>query len=135
MPRGSVPWPQRNGGSGAGVGAATRIGRLAPAVVGPMKPNDRLAQRQPTVDVNTVHLVDTCGHVIDMQTVPETTVETVIADVSSLQTSGDVDHPGNESEDDRRKHVTTALTACLSRVQEDLKHIPPGKPLYRSFIY
>lgn len=136
MPRGSVPWPRRNGGSGGGVGVASRVGPPAPAVVGPMKPDDRPAQRQPTVDVNTVHLVDTCGHVIDMQTVPQTTTVTAIADVSSLQTSGDVNHPGNESEDDRRKQVATALTGCLSRVQEDLKHIPPGvtPPRSRRFL-
>jgi synaptotagmin-like protein len=133
MPRGSVPWPQRNGGGG-GVGAATRVGRPTPAAAGPT---------EPAVDVNTVHLVDTCGHVIDMQTViAETTVGTAIADVSSLllQTSGHVDHPGrgaNESEDDRRKQVVTAaLTGCLSRVQEDLKHIPPGvtPPRSRRFL-
>jgi len=136
MPRGSVPWPQRNGGSGGVIGAATRVGRPAPTAVRPTKPDDSPAQRQPAVYVNTVHLVDTCGHVIDMHTVPETTAGTAIADVSSLQTSGDVDHSGggNESEDDRRKQVATALTGCLSRVQEDLKHIPPGK-LLLTLIY
>jgi len=123
MPRGSIPWPQRNGSGGGGVGAAIRIGRSAQVVAGPTNPDDRPAQRQPAVEVNTVHLVDTCGHIIDMQTVSEST-RTAIADPSTLKTLGDVDHPGSdESEDFRRKQVATALT----RVQEDLKHIPPGK--------
>jgi len=138
MPRGSVPWPQRNGGGGGVGGAAARVGRPIPTAVRPAtKPDDGPAQ--PAVYVNTVHLVDTCGHVIDMHTVPETTAGTVITDISALQTSGDVDHPGgggNGSEDDRRKQVATALTGCLSRVQEDLKHIPPGKLiLTRWFIF
>jgi len=124
MPRGSVPWPQRNGSEGGGgIGAAIRIGRSAQAAAGPTNPDDRPAQRQPAVEVNTVHLVDTCGHVIDMQTVSEST-GTIIVDPSTLKTLDDVDHPGsNESEDFRRKQVATALT----RIQEDLKHIPPGK--------
>jgi len=130
MPRGSVPWPQRAGSSGGTVGAATRVGRPAQAAAGTTNPDVRPMPRQPAVEVNTVHLVDTCGHVIDMQTVSEST-ETAIAGASTLKTSGDVDHPiGDESEDFRRKQVATALT----RVQEDLKHIPPGKKqLYRSF--
>ncbi|KAF0763806.1 Synaptotagmin-like protein 5 [Aphis craccivora] len=132
MPRGSIPWPQRNGSGGGGVGAAIRIGRSAQVVAGPTNPDDRPAQRQPAVEVNTVHLVDTCGHIIDMQTVSEST-RTAIADPSTLKTLGDVDHPGSdESEDFRRKQVATALT----RVQEDLKHIPPGvtPPRSRRFL-
>jgi len=128
MPRGSVPWPQRNG---SGVGAAIRIGRSAQAAVGSTNPDDRPAQRQPVVEVNTVHLVDTCGRIIDMQTVSEST-GTTIADPSTLKTLGDIDHPGgDESEDFRRKQVATALT----RVQEDLKHIPPGKEQLLSRSY
>ncbi|CAH1737420.1 unnamed protein product [Aphis gossypii] len=129
MPRGSVPWPQRNG---SGVGAAIRIGRSAQAAVGPTNPDDLPAQRQPAVEVNTVHLVDTCGHIIDMQTVSEST-GTAIADPSTLKTLGDIDHPGgDESEDFSRKQVATALT----RLQEDLKHIPPGvtPPRSRRFL-
>ncbi|KAE9543231.1 hypothetical protein AGLY_003142 [Aphis glycines] len=129
MPRGSVPWPQRNG---SGVGAAIRIGRSAQAAVGPTNPDDLPAQRQPAVEVNTVHLVDTCGHIIDMQTVSEST-GTAIADPSTLKTLGDIDHPGSdESEDFSRKQVATALT----KLQEDLKHIPPGvtPPRSRRFL-
>jgi hypothetical protein len=130
MPRGSVPWPQRAGSSGGTVGAATRVGRPAQAAAGTTNPDVRPMPRQPAVEVNTVHLVDTCGHVIDMQTVSEST-ETAIAGASTLKTSGDVDHPiGDESEDFRRKQVVTALT----RVQEDLKHIPPGKKQLLPFI-
>lgn len=135
MPRGSIPWPRRNGGNG-GVGAAAHVRQPAPATTGPTAPNDSPAERQPTVDVNTVHLVDTCGHVVDMRPVPEPTGISMRA-ASTLQTLGDVDEPtgagDDESEDDRQKRVAIALAGCLSRVQEDLKHIPPGKQLYRLF--
>lgn len=131
MPRGSVPWPQRNGSGGSGVGAVIGIGRSAQATAKPENPEDRPAQRKPAIEVNTVHLVDTCGHVIDMQTVSEST-GTAIADPSTLKTLGNVDHPGgDEPEDFRRKQVATALT----RVQEDLKHIPPGKKQRLSHSY
>ncbi|XP_025198510.1 uncharacterized protein LOC112596897 [Melanaphis sacchari] len=132
MPRGSVPWPQRSCSGGGGIGTATRVGRPAKVAAGSTNPDDRPAQRQPAVKVNTVHLVDTCGQIIDMQTVSEST-GTVNAGASTLKTSGDVDHPGgDESEDFRRKQVATALT----RVQEDLKHIPPGvtPPRSRRFL-
>lgn len=123
MPRGSVPWPQRTSV------VAVRGGRPADArptatttTTTTVASDDQKVQRQQqqsaTATDVTVHLVDTCGRVIDIRPMPET-----MAAVASLSLpSSGVDGP----DCDRRKHAS-ALAGCLTRVQEDLKHIPPGK--------
>lgn len=90
-----------------------------------LEPPPKTHHHQPTAIVNTcvtVHLVDACGRVVDVRPVPDT-LATAAASPSLLMPSGDgVDQP----EDDSGKCVA-ALAGCPSRVQEDLKHIPPGK--------
>lgn len=133
MPRGSVPWPRRNGvckttttadgggdDEGGGTTAAVSL-ELATARGhdgrGGGRPADDAAGCGQTTLDGTVHLVDTCGRVIDIRPVPETSAATPLPP------------RGDDEDDDRRKQTTVAaLTGCPSRVQNDLKHIPPGKP-------
>lgn len=125
MPRGSVPWPQRKGGGG-GSGKPASGGR----------PTDAEGHHQtiPRQAVNaTVHLVDTCGLIIDMRPVLEGSASAAAA--SSLPTLADsVQRPDTGSgggiiatgPDDDGRNVL-APGHVISRAHEDLKHIPPGK--------
>jgi hypothetical protein len=96
--------------------------------------DNQTAIRQSTANI-TVHLVDTCGRVIDLRPVVfETT--SAAATASQLSSSDNVEQPGGSgngaaSENDRKEHaMIPVLTECPSRIQEDLKHIPPGKSRY-----
>lgn len=120
MPRGSVPWSQRKGGGGKSVRGA----RSATTGEG-----QQTIPRQP---VNaTVHLVDTCGLIIDICPVLEASA--LVAANTSLPILADsVQRPNvcgsavttGPEDDGRHKH---AASHVISRAHEDLKHIPPGK--------
>lgn len=141
MPRGGVPWPQLNG-NGRGT-AAARVGRRTGAAV-PKTPNIAAAETQQTPPVAnagaSVHLVDTCGLVVDMRPVLETGAPA--STHASSPDDDDIDQPdgggggGNgrrrvtatgAPDSDRQNRTNALMTGSLSRVQEDLKHIPPGK--------
>jgi len=121
MPRGSVPWPRRNGvrKTAAGGEAAAAVSLELATACGhgdghggrPADDVDDAAGCGHTTLDETVHLVDTCGRVIGIRPVPETAAATP-----------------RDDDDNRRKQTTAAaLTGCPSGVQDDLKHIPPGK--------
>lgn len=148
MPRGSVSWPQRNSGvktSGRGavplqssaVVAEHDGGRPVGAELNIVTATDNQAAiHQSTANV-TVHLVDTCGRVIDLRPVVFETTSPA-ATTSQLSSSDNVDQPGGsdaESEDDRKKYSIPVLAEYPSRIQEDLKHIPPGKSCYNVSEY
>lgn len=147
MPRGSVPWPRRNGGAvvrtDAAVAATSRTDDRQTAAADV----DERTSRGHAVAVDgitaaaaavTVHLVDTCGRIVDVRPVvdpsPErTSAAAAAAAVASpllLQSlplrSDEVDRVGG-CEQDRPKNAAAALIVGLSRAQEDHKHIPPGK--------
>lgn len=141
MPRGSVPWPQRNTGvktagrqasplwSSAAVTTAAANDGPATAVLMATGDDQAAVLQQPNA---TVQLVDTCGRVVDLRPVVVVDTTSSAATASPVPLSDQQYDDGGScggagTEDDRQKHTTAALTACLSRAQEDLKHIPPGK--------
>lgn len=140
MPRGSVPWNQRNGGVktvGGGPAAALRCAaavrgvRSADVAVPASVSGDKAPNKQqPKADrAATVHLVDTCGCVIDIRPMAKTADGQAAPPQPppSDEVDGARGGGGTEDDDDRSKQAAAALTGCLSRVQNDLKHIPPGK--------
>lgn len=150
-----MPWPQRNGGAAVKTAAATSTDQAA-VTLRTARPDGDGRDERTTVDrtsrghaapvdnsvvaasaAATVHLVDTCGRIVDVRPVIEQSPETTDAAAASPLLlpaplpSDDVDRTGGVDCDDRPRNATAALIVGLSRSQEDHKHIPPGKQQHR----
>ncbi|XP_050442650.1 uncharacterized protein LOC126846867 [Adelges cooleyi] len=117
MPRGSTPWSQRN---------PSRC-RQVPATTGVPEPKHKPCA--------TVHLVDTCGGVIDLEpgslTVPAAATETEETDSVDGPTAKSDRGPDGVSSSQRLQNTTES-----AKIPEDLKQIPPGvtPPRSRRFL-
>lgn len=132
MPRGSVPWPRRDGCRVAARGGRDvgppRPADVEPAAASSTATTDDRGEEALAADV-TVHLVDACGRVVDVRPVPpEADATASSGEHSGAEPVVAVDGVGGrgESEDHRRKGATAVPAAgCRSLVRGE--HIPPGK--------
>lgn len=130
MPRGSAPWWPHRGTAGSRPSAgraqppAAYCVRATAETTTTTTTDDDGDQATVAADV-TVHLVDTCGRVIDIRT-SEPTATTKTATTTA---DGALPSSPDGGERDRPKRSVVPTECCPSQAQDDnhLKHIPPGK--------